>query len=431
MKPNIIPLLAAAAIAATAHAATPAPAAPAPSTAAKESAAAPFTAEERDLLINLAADVSAALKESGIAADVPISALPFPGDRDRYLEGLLKNAVTAAGLNYVEGRGDPMWDAIVNEIIWDWRKNDVLDEATLTKFGRLQAARRLLYGHIIVERDDEDELRAELWLHISSVETKQHLWGRTFVKRPGQYLWFNWGGSGSRIVDFPIVLADAQLRVAVRSVAADQDQSSKTLADAMGSDARDTLANAGFAVFNADAAKDPEVAISIKSSAPAFDREDDYVRFKGNVEIVATVPADGNRIIGEKTMLERRAKRALGDMDALNNLREDMVLPLRDWLGKTVTQEKVGLSSVTLQADFANLKEPELEQRITALVDATRHLEGVRDARVVSRLPLPDGTPGLRVTLRVLFRPVDVPEGLATRLVAKRPDLFRKVKKAK
>ena len=431
MKPRLIPvlLISAAAPLFAAPAASPA-AAPAAAPAADKAAQATFSAEERDLLINLASDVSAALKESGISAEVPISALPFPGDRDRYLEGLLKNAVTAAGLNYVEGRGDPMWDAIVNEIIWDWRKTDVLDEATLTKFGRLQAARRLLYGHLIIERDEDDEIRAELWLHISSVETKQHLWGRTFVKKPGQQLWFS-GGSGSRIVDFPIVLADAQLRVVVRSVAADDDRSSKTLADAMGSDARDTLANAGFAVFDADSAKNPEVAVSIKSAAPAFDREDDYVRFSGNVEIVATVPADGNRVIGEKTTFVRRAKRALGDMAALDNLREDMVTPLRDWLGKTVTEEKVGLRSVTLQADFANLKEPELEQRITALVDAAGHLDGVRDARVVSRLPLPDGMPGLRVTLRVLFRPVDVPEGIATRLVAQRPDLFRKVKKAK
>lgn len=415
------------AAAASAFAAAPAPAAP----AADAAAPAFFSAEERDLLLDLAKDVTAALAESGLQASVPVSALPFPGDRERYLEGLLKNAVTGAGLSYVEGRDDPMWDAIVSEIIWDWRKNDILDPDTLTKFGRLQAARQLLYGHLLVERDEEGELRAELWLHVSSVETKRHLWGRSFVKKSGQQLWFRWRGSDSRIVDFPIVLADAQLRASVESLAAEDNAPSKTLAAAMGSDARDALAAAGFAVLDGEAAKDAEIVVSLKSSAKAFDREDDYVRFDGVSRLVATIPADRNRLLGETEIRKPRAKRALGDDAALANLHEEFVAPLRAWLGETVTLEKTGLRSVTIQADFGNLKEPELEQRITALVDAIGHLKGVRDARVVSRLPLPDGEPGIRLTLRVLFLPVDVPEGIATRLVAQNPDLFKKAVPAK
>ena len=151
------------AAAASAFAAAPAPAAP----AADAAAPAFFSAEERDLLLDLSKDVTAALAKSGIRASVPVSALPFPGDRERYLEGLLKNAVTGAGLNYVEGRDDPMWDAIVSEIIWDWHKNDVLDADTLTKFGRLQATRQLLYGRLLLERTTNDLPRAELWLHVS------------------------------------------------------------------------------------------------------------------------------------------------------------------------------------------------------------------------------------------------------------------------
>ena len=427
MKRNLATIILAAAAVAPVFAAKPAPVAEVGAPAAETAAAAPFTSEERDLIHSLSDEVVKALRESGLPADAPISALPISGDRECYLEGLLKIAVTSAGLAYVEGREDPMWDAIVSEIIWDWRKTDILDATTLTKFGRLQATRQLLYGRLILDRDEDDELRAELRLHISSVETKRHVWGRTFRKPVGP----GPGPGPFTFIDFPVVLTDAQLRVVVDSVAADGAASSKTLAGAMGAEACDTLAGAGFAVFLPVDAKDPEVKVAIKSAAPAFDREDDYVRFSGDVELLVTVPADGNRIIGDKGTLVRRSKRALGDAAALDNLREDMLPVLRDWLGKTITVEAVGLRSVTLQADFTKVKEPELEQRIATLVDAVSHLDGVRDARLVSRLPLPNGTPGTRVTLRVLFRPVDVPEGIGTRLVAKRPDLFKKAVRAK
>ena len=414
------------AAAASAFAAAPAPAAP----AADAAAPAFFSAEERDLLLDLSKDVTAALAKSGIRASVPVSALPFPGDRERYLEGLLKNAVTGAGLNYVEGRDDPMWDAIVSEIIWDWHKNDVLDADTLTKFGRLQATRQLLYGRLFLERTTNDLPRAELWLHVSSVETKQHVWGQVFVRErkpepkpePKPVMTF---------VDFPVVLADALLRVRVDSVPADKSASSATLSDALASDTRDALAAAGFAVLEGEEAKDAEIAVSLKSAAKPFDREDDYVRFDGTSRLVASLPADRDRVLGETEIRKPRAKRALGDDAALANLHEEFVAPLRAWLGETVTVEKTGLRSVALQVDFIKLDEPELEQRVATLVDALAKLAGVRDARVVSRLPLPDGKPGTRLTLRVLFRPVDVPEGIATRLVAQRPDLFKKAVPAK
>lgn len=155
-------------------------------TAGAQETAAPaaFSAPERAALRAIAADVAVALREGAIPAGAPLSILPIVDDRDDFAYGLFKTAVTEAGRNCVESRDDPMWENIVQETAWSQRKGSVgvLDEATLTAFGKLQAANLLLYGDVHVENESSGACRVEVDLHVSSVKTRQHLWGRSFER---------------------------------------------------------------------------------------------------------------------------------------------------------------------------------------------------------------------------------------------------------
>jgi hypothetical protein len=129
-----------------------------------------------------AADVEASLREAGLSEE-NISLLPIGNDQGRYVQGLLKNAVTGAGLPYVEHGNDPMWNAILAEVAWDERKGDMLDPATLVKFGQLKGAELLMYGSVREVFQSPGKVFVELELHLTSVTTKQHVWGGIFAKR--------------------------------------------------------------------------------------------------------------------------------------------------------------------------------------------------------------------------------------------------------
>ncbi|MFZ4395836.1 MAG: hypothetical protein ACOYOU_09455 [Kiritimatiellia bacterium] len=128
-------------------------------------------------------DVSASLKSSAIGDGISISVLPIARDQGRYVEGLVKNAVTAAGKTYVEAREDPFWNEIMKEVEFDERKDDILDPATLVKFGKLKASKILIYGVVREASLSGNRVFVEIELHASSIETKQHVWGGVFAKR--------------------------------------------------------------------------------------------------------------------------------------------------------------------------------------------------------------------------------------------------------
>ena len=125
----------------------------------------PFTRAERDLFRTLAGEVSNSLRRSAVPADKPVAILPIGGDSEDFALGLFKTAATDAGRNCVEGRLDPMWPAISEEIAWNIRKS----------------ANLLLYGKVRTLKNWLGLPRVEAELHVSSVLTKQHVWGDSFV----------------------------------------------------------------------------------------------------------------------------------------------------------------------------------------------------------------------------------------------------------
>lgn len=156
-------------------------------------AAAQYTDDIRQALQGAVSDAQASLKEavqSGkLPADRPLAVLPLWSDASDYVQGQLKIAAGAAGLNAVEGKDDPFWSEVLKEVEWATRKSDMLDPATLTAFGKLQNSKLLMYGGLRQAGLTGRKVYVELELHVSSIETKQHLWGGLFAKRfylPGE-----------------------------------------------------------------------------------------------------------------------------------------------------------------------------------------------------------------------------------------------------
>ena len=152
-----------------------------------------FTENVRQALQTAVAEAQKSMAVAPALKGKNISVLPLAKDEGAYAEGLLKNAVTAGGLVYVEGKTDPLWEEIMKEIAWDERKNtmEMLDPATVATFGKLKATQLLLYGAVRDAAETGQRVFVEMELHITSIETKQHLWGGVFARRfylPGEVI---------------------------------------------------------------------------------------------------------------------------------------------------------------------------------------------------------------------------------------------------
>jgi hypothetical protein len=139
--------------------------------------------EVRAALRLAGADIQSALAASTLPKDKPLAILPVRGDSNGYILGILKTAITGAGLLCVEGKGDPFFDEVLKEVAWDERKEDMLDTNTIVKFGQLKAAKLLAYAFIREAWGGQGCGFVELELHVSSIETKQHLWSGNFSRR--------------------------------------------------------------------------------------------------------------------------------------------------------------------------------------------------------------------------------------------------------
>ena len=146
-------------------------------------ARAEYSDEARQALRLVGADIQNGLDKSGLPKDLPIAILPVTGDTAGYVMGLLKGGVTGAGLQCVEGKEDAFVDQIWKEVEWDERKDDLLNTNTIAKFGQLKAAKLLLYAVVRDASGQNGRGYAEIEVHVSSIETKQHLWSGNFARR--------------------------------------------------------------------------------------------------------------------------------------------------------------------------------------------------------------------------------------------------------
>ncbi len=147
-------------------------------------AAASFDDAMRQAIQGAVDQAKVALAQSSIPKTSAISALPISGDREEYAEGLLKIAVTDAGKTFVARNAeDGVFNEILKEMAWDERKSDMLDPATIDKFGALKSTQILLSGTLRVIESASTHVFAEIELHAFSIKTKEHVWGGVFAKR--------------------------------------------------------------------------------------------------------------------------------------------------------------------------------------------------------------------------------------------------------
>ncbi len=142
-----------------------------------------FSETERQA-VRLVVDVAASdLAKSSMSKTEGVLILPVHGDQDGFAEGLLKAALSGAGFNVVEPADQVVWKQILAEVEWTERKEDILDQATLLRFGNIQGARSVVYGSLLQVDQTTERVFAELALHAASLATRQHLWGGDFAQR--------------------------------------------------------------------------------------------------------------------------------------------------------------------------------------------------------------------------------------------------------
>lgn len=152
--------------------------------------------EVRQALRDAMRQVAPALETSGVDSTRSITLLPPEAFLDdaprlaaasRYLEGLLKTAVTQAGFPAVEPVDRTVWENAVRMIEVHERKGGeragVLDPAFLNQFGKLRLAQQLMTYELIDARSDGRRVLVELAVHLYDLETNTHVWGDIFVQR--------------------------------------------------------------------------------------------------------------------------------------------------------------------------------------------------------------------------------------------------------
>ena len=141
--------------------------------------------ESRQALYNTIEQAADSIKNAPFGSKT-VAILPVRGVSGEFSSMLvhrLKNVVTKAGFTCVEGKEDPMWNEIIKEFAWDERKDDILDPATVAKFGKLKAAQILLQCRVMTIDKNNERVYAEIELHATDIVTKQHIWGDSFACR--------------------------------------------------------------------------------------------------------------------------------------------------------------------------------------------------------------------------------------------------------
>lgn len=135
--------------------------------------------EARQALYGALDQFSAALQTAPFGK-APIALLPLKAG-NALLNGRVKSILVKAGFVCIEGKSDPVFNEILKEIEWGERKSDILDPATITKFGKLKAAKLLLLCDIRVLTRNPHRIYAEIEIRAVSIATGKVVWGDTFT----------------------------------------------------------------------------------------------------------------------------------------------------------------------------------------------------------------------------------------------------------
>ena len=143
-----------------------------------------FSEDARQAFKGAADKVQASLAASRIPADLATSVFFIEGDKDGYVETLVRDAVLAAGRTYVVPNDDDskLLQRIYAEIEFDERKNGMVSPQTAEKINAatLKSTQALIYGNVWTVVDNDRYTLVEISLGAYSVKTKEFLWSGAF-----------------------------------------------------------------------------------------------------------------------------------------------------------------------------------------------------------------------------------------------------------
>lgn len=113
-----------------------------------------------------------------------IAVLPMKGDKMNLLPERLRNMLTQMGFVCVVGKEETeTLNRIYSEIANSERKDDIMDPATVVKFGKLKNTQLLFSCRILTLSQDSNRIFVELDMNVMEIATGKRVWGGTFACR--------------------------------------------------------------------------------------------------------------------------------------------------------------------------------------------------------------------------------------------------------
>ena len=120
------------------------------------------------------------LEAAGLGTVQNIAVLPVNNDVNNEAYGLVRIGLTQTHYSVFD-RQDAEWERLLSEIEWGQRRGDIMDAATVQEFGQIQGVEAVLYGSLVNVEESPGRVMVRLNLHLSVVETGQHVWGVSVV----------------------------------------------------------------------------------------------------------------------------------------------------------------------------------------------------------------------------------------------------------
>lgn len=148
--------------------------------------------------------VAADLGRTSFADLKSIAVIPLRGDVGGYVTERVRDLVAQTPYGLFT-REDQVWDELLREIEWDVRREDVMNPATVQKFGNVEGVDAILYGTIWDNSINLWSIRGhtKVSLVLADVETGQELWrsgplaGEAFI---------HWSDALMQFWRFPLLL---------------------------------------------------------------------------------------------------------------------------------------------------------------------------------------------------------------------------------
>lgn len=373
-------------------------------------AAAPAPGQEtaardwREAVETALANAKAGLAESPISPLTPVAVLPVQGDEGGLVARRLRIILGESGKDVVTWREDPMLDTLLETIDWSQLKMGIVDPSTIGQIGRLLSAKILLKGFVETTAQRARSRDVELELYAVEVETGRQVWAGVFKS----------GQAPQISVPEPIVEAPMAMNVEVRVDAA---SGAEQEGDEIGVYARGRLAALGYRVGTRQEA---DLSLTLATTSALFDREGEWQVYQGTLHTTLELLGRDGHVLGEVN-LSGKGVPGLDD-EGHRNLAFTLERQLGAWLDRTLDPKAAEYVAVRLEMRLADRVEVAADHgAIVDIRQAIEKLPGVRSAEVASL----DAFAG-RVAYKVVYKPVDVPDGIKSALMAANPELMDK-----